>query len=93
MPMRVAAFVLAAGSSQRFGGDPSSSPTWAGQPFLSARSARSSGWMNRRDVGRHVGRASVRTADLLVDEGIAGVVRGGDSRAESTQLGLAALGS
>jgi 2-C-methyl-D-erythritol 4-phosphate cytidylyltransferase len=91
MPMRVAALVLAAGSSQRFG-RPKQFEDLGGTTVLQ-RAVRAftetdeiaETWVVTSAEHR------VRTADLLVDEGIAGVIRGGDSRAQSTQLGLAAL--
>ena len=91
MPVRVAALVLAAGSSQRFG-RPKQFEDLGGTTVLQ-RAVRAftetdeiaETWVVTSAEHR------VRTADLLVDEGIAGVIRGGDSRAQSTQLGLAAL--
>jgi 2-C-methyl-D-erythritol 4-phosphate cytidylyltransferase len=92
MAMRVAALVLAAGSSQRFGGRPKQFEELGGTTVLQhavrafaeiAEIAET--WVVTSAEHR------VQTADLLVDEGIAGVIRGGDSRAQSTQLGLAAL--
>jgi 2-C-methyl-D-erythritol 4-phosphate cytidylyltransferase len=92
MPMRVAALVLAAGSSQRFGGRPKQFEDLGGTTVLQHAVRAFTGtddiaetWVVTSAEHR------VRTADLLVDEGIAGVIRGGDSRAQSTQLGLAAL--
>ena len=91
MPMRVAALVLAAGSSQRFG-RPKQFEDLGGTTVLqhavrafTAVDGIAETWVVTSAEHR------VQTADLLVDEGIAGVVRGGDSRAQSTQLGLAAL--
>jgi len=92
MPMRVAALVLAAGSSQRFGGRPKQFED-LGDATVLQHAVRAftevedivETWVVTSAEHR------VRTADLLVDEGIAGVIRGGDSRAQSTQLGLAAL--
>lgn len=92
MPMRVAAMVLAAGSSQRFGGRPKQFEELGGTTVLQRAVRAFTGveeiaetWVVTSAEHR------VRTADLLVDEGVAGVIRGGDSRAQSTQLGLAAL--
>ena len=92
MPMRVAALVLAAGSSQRFGGRPKQFEDLGGTTVLQ-RAVRAFTEMDAIAETWVVTSAEhrVQTADLLVDEGIAGVIRGGDSRAQSTQLGLAAL--
>ena len=94
MSMRVAALVLAAGSSQRFGGRPKQFEELGGTTVLQHAVRAFTGvaeiaetWVVTSAEHR------ARTADLLVDEGIAGVIRGGDSRAQSTQLGLAALAS
>lgn len=91
MPMRVAALVLAAGSSQRFG-RPKQFEDLGGTTVLQRAVRAFTGvdeiaetWVVTSEEHR------VQAADLLVDEGIAGVIRGGDSRAQSTQLGLAAL--
>ena len=92
MPMRVAALVLAAGSSQRFGGRPKQFEDLGDTTVLQHAVRAFTGvadiaetWVVTSAEHR------ARTAELLVDEGIAGVIRGGDSRAQSTQLGLAAL--
>ena len=92
MAMRVAALVLAAGSSQRFGGRPKQFEELGGTTVLQ-HAVRAFAEIDEIDETWVVTSAEnrVRTADLLVDEGIAGVIRGGDSRAQSTQLGLAAL--
>jgi 2-C-methyl-D-erythritol 4-phosphate cytidylyltransferase len=89
--MRVAALVLAAGSSQRFG-RPKQFEDLGGATVLQ-RAVRAFTEVDEIAETWVVTSAEhrVRTADLLVDEGIAGVIRGGDSRAQSTQLGLAAL--
>lgn len=92
VPMRVAALVLAAGSSQRFGGRPKQFEELGGTTVLQ-HAVRA---FTRVDEIAEVwvvtsAEHRARTAELLVDEGIAGVIRGGDSRAQSTQLGLAAL--
>ncbi|HJR89231.1 MAG TPA: IspD/TarI family cytidylyltransferase [Aeromicrobium sp.] len=92
MAMRVAALVLAAGSSQRFGGRPKQFEELGGTTVLQ-HAVRAFTEVDEIAETWVVTSAEhrVRTADLLVDEGIAGVIRGGDSRAQSTQLGLAAL--
>jgi 2-C-methyl-D-erythritol 4-phosphate cytidylyltransferase len=91
MPMRIAALVLAAGSSQRFGRPKQFEDL--GETTVLQRAVRAftgaEGIAETWVVTSAEHRA--RTAELLVDEGIAGVIRGGDSRAQSTQLGLAAL--
>lgn len=92
MSVRVAALVLAAGSSQRFGGRPKQFEELGGTTVLQHAVRAFTGTVEIAETwvvtsAEH----RVRTADLLVDEGIAGVIRGGDSRAQSTQLGLAAL--
>ena len=91
MPMRVAALVLAAGSSQRFGRPKQFEEL--GDTTVLQRAVRAFTGVDEIAETWVVTSAEhrVQTADLLVDEGIAGVVRGGDSRAQSTQLGLAAL--
>jgi 2-C-methyl-D-erythritol 4-phosphate cytidylyltransferase len=89
--MRVAALVLAAGSSQRFG-KPKQFEDLGGTTVLQ-RAVRAFTGVDEIAETWVVTSAEHRdqTADLLVDEGIAGVIRGGGSRAQSTQFGLAAL--
>lgn len=91
--VRVAAIVLAAGESRRFGGEPKQFADLGGATVL------------ERAVGAFVDVAGVdevwvvtsaehldRTRDVLERTGIAGVVLGGATRAESTMRGLEALG-
>ena len=94
MAMRVAALVLAAGSSQRFGGGPKQFEELGGTTVLQRAVRVFVGVEGIDDVWVVTSEEhQAHTTDLLVDEAIAGVICGGDSRAESTQLGLAALGS
>lgn len=89
----VAAIVLSAGSSQRFGGEPKQFADLGGMTVL------------ERAVGAFVGVAGIdevwvvtsaehldRTRDLMADAGVCGVVLGGSTRAESTVRGLEAVG-
>jgi 2-C-methyl-D-erythritol 4-phosphate cytidylyltransferase len=91
--VRVAAIVLAAGSSQRFGGQPKQFADLGGRTVL------------EHAVGAFVGAPGVdevwvvtsaeqldRTRELLADGGVAGVVLGGATRADSTMRGLEAVG-
>ena len=91
--VRVAAIVLAAGSSQRFGGEPKQFAELAGATVL------------ERAVAAFVGVAGIdevwvvtsaehldHTRQLLAGLGVAGVVLGGATRAESTLRGLDAVG-
>jgi 2-C-methyl-D-erythritol 4-phosphate cytidylyltransferase len=94
MDMRVAALVLAAGSSQRFGGRPKQFEDLGGTTVLQRAVQAFVGVEGIDDVWVVTSEEhQAQTADLLVDEDVAGVIRGGESRAESTRLGLAALGS
>lgn len=90
--MRVAALVLAAGSSQRYGGRPKQFEDLGGVTVLQ-RSVRA--FVGVGDIAEvWVVAASDqldRTRALLADEGITGVVAGGRTRADSTLLGLDAL--
>ncbi len=92
IPMQVAALVLAAGSSQRFGGTPKQFEELGGTTVLQHAVRAFVGVEGIDSVWVVTSEAyQAETSDLLVDEGIAGVIRGGASRAESTRLGLAAL--
>ena len=91
--MRIAALVLAAGSSQRFGGRPKQFEDLGGITVLQ-RAVRLFAGRDGIDEVWVVTSATLldRTRELLANEAIAGVVLGGESRADSTRLGLAALG-
>jgi 2-C-methyl-D-erythritol 4-phosphate cytidylyltransferase len=92
--MRVAALILAAGSSQRFGGRPKQFEELGGTTVLQRAVRAFVDIEGIDDVWVVTSQEHhAHTTDLLVDDAIAGVICGGDSRAESTQLGLAALGS
>jgi 2-C-methyl-D-erythritol 4-phosphate cytidylyltransferase len=90
--VRIAALVLAAGSSQRFGGRPKQFEDLGGVTVLQ-RAVRIFAERDGIDEVWVVTSAALldRTREVLADEGIAGVVLGGDLRADSTRLGLAAL--
>lgn len=92
MPMQVAVLVLAAGSSQRFGGRPKQFEDLGGTTVLQRAIRAFVGVDGIDDVWVVTSQEhQAHTTDLLVDESIAGVICGGASRAESTRLGLAAL--
>lgn len=91
--VRVAAIVLAAGSSQRFGGEPKQFSDLGGVTVLERAVAAFVGVPGIDDVwvvtsAEHLD----RTRDLLMGQGVAGVVVGGATRAESTMRGLDAVG-
>lgn len=90
--MRVAVLVLAAGSSQRFGGQPKQFEDLGGATVLQRAVRAFVGVEGIAEVwvltsSEHLD----RTRSVLAGEGITGVVLGGVTRADSTQLGLAAL--
>ena len=90
--MRVAALVLAAGSSQRFGGRPKQFEDLGGVTVLQRAVRAFAGVDGIAEVWVVASREQLeRTRSLVADEGTAGVVAGGSTRAESTLLGLAAL--
>lgn len=91
--MRIAALVLAAGSSQRFGGRPKQFEDLGGITVLQ-RAVRIFAEREGIDEVWVVTSAALldRTREVIADEGVAGVVLGGDLRADSTRLGLDALG-
>lgn len=90
--MRVAALVLAAGSSQRFGGRPKQFEDLGGATVLQ-RAVRA--FTGVDDIAEVWVVASLeqleRTRSLLAGDGITGVIAGGSTRADSTLLGLNAL--
>lgn len=91
--MQVAALVLAAGSSQRFGGQPKQFEDLGGITVLQRAVRAFVGADGIDDVWVLAAADQLeRTRALLADEGIAGVATGGATRADSTLLGLAALG-
>lgn len=90
--MRVAALVLAAGSSQRFGGRPKQFEDLGGVTVLQRAVRAFVGVDDIAEVWVVAARDLLeRTQSLLAGEGIAGVVAGGRTRADSTLLGLGAL--
>jgi 2-C-methyl-D-erythritol 4-phosphate cytidylyltransferase len=89
---RCAALVLAAGSSQRFGGRPKQFEDLGGVTVLQRAVHAFTGADGIDEVWVVASEEQLeRTRDLLADEGIAGVVAGGLTRADSTLLGLGAL--
>lgn len=90
--VRVAAIVLAAGSSQRFGGEPKQFAELGGMTVLE-RAVNAFADVPGIDEVWVVTSAEHldRTRDLLADR-VAGVVLGGATRAASTLHGLAAVG-
>ncbi|MFL6090475.1 MAG: 2-C-methyl-D-erythritol 4-phosphate cytidylyltransferase [Aeromicrobium sp.] len=90
--MRVAALVLAAGSSQRFGGRPKQFEDLGGATVLQHSVRAFVGVDGIAEVWVVTAQEYVeRTQTLLAGEDIAGVMIGGHTRADSTQLGLRAL--
>jgi 2-C-methyl-D-erythritol 4-phosphate cytidylyltransferase len=90
---RVAAIVLAAGSSQRFGGQPKQFAELCGSTVLERAVSAFVGVQGVDEVWVVTSADHLeRTRDLLADAGVTGVVLGGASRAESTVCGLDALG-
>jgi 2-C-methyl-D-erythritol 4-phosphate cytidylyltransferase len=89
----VAAIVLSAGSSQRFGGEPKQFADLGGVTVLE-RAVRAFVVDEGIDEVWVVTSAEHldRTRELLADAGVRGVVLGGSTRAESTVRGLEALG-
>lgn len=90
--VRVAAIVLAAGSSQRFGGEPKQFAELGGTTVLERAVSAFADVPGLDEVwvvtsAEHLD----RTRELLADR-VAGVVLGGATRAESTMRGLAAVG-
>lgn len=91
--MRIAALVLSAGSSQRFGGQPKQFEDLDGVTVLQRSVRIFTGHLGIDEVWVVTSQAQVeRTREVLADEPITGVVLGGALRADSTRLGLAALG-
>lgn len=91
--MRIAALVLAAGSSQRFGGRPKQFEDLGGITVLQRAVRLFAGRDGIDEVWVVTSEAQAeRAREVLADEAIAGVILGGDSRADSTRLGLDALG-
>ena len=90
--MRIAALVLAAGSSQRFGGRPKQFEDLGGLTVLQ-RAVRAFSGQDQIDDIVVVTSADhfERTREVLAEESVTEVVLGGATRAESTQLGLDAL--
>jgi len=91
--VRAAAIVLAAGSSQRFGGEPKQFADLGGVTVLERAVDAFLGVPGIDDVwvvtaDEHLD----RTREVLAGKGVAGVVLGGASRAESTMRGLDAVG-
>jgi 2-C-methyl-D-erythritol 4-phosphate cytidylyltransferase len=91
--VRAAAIVLAAGSSQRFGGEPKQFADLGGVTVLERAVDAFVGVPGIDDVwvvasAEHLD----RTRELLTGKGVAGVVLGGATRAESTMRGLDAVG-
>jgi 2-C-methyl-D-erythritol 4-phosphate cytidylyltransferase len=91
--VRVAAIVLAAGSSQRFGGEPKQFADLGGVTVLERAVAAFVRVAGIDDVwvvtsAEHLD----RTRELLAGQSVAGVVLGGATRAESTLRGLDAVG-
>ena len=90
--VRVAAIVLAAGSSHRFGGEPKQFAELGGTTVLERAVSAFADVPGLDEVwvvtsAEHLD----RTRELLADR-VAGVVLGGATRAESTMRGLAAVG-
>lgn len=91
--VRVAAIVLAAGSSQRFGGDPKQFADLGGVTVLERAVSAFVGVAGIDDVWVVTSTEHLdRTRELLAGQGVAGVVLGGATRAESTLRGLEAAG-
>jgi 2-C-methyl-D-erythritol 4-phosphate cytidylyltransferase len=90
--VRVAALVLAAGSSQRFGGRPKQFEDLGGVTVLQRAVRAFVGVDGIAEVWVVASLEQLeRTRSLLAEEGLAGVIAGGRTRADSTLLGLAAL--
>lgn len=90
--MRIAALVLAAGSSQRFGGRPKQFEDLGGVTVLQRAVRVFAGHPGIDEVWVVTSAEQLeRTRSVLADERIAGVVLGGEQRADSTRLGLDAL--
>jgi len=90
--VRVAALVLAAGSSQRFGGRPKQFEDLGGATVLqrAVRAFEGVPGIDEIWVVTALEHAD-RTRSMLAPDGITGIVIGGETRAESTSRGLDAL--
>jgi 2-C-methyl-D-erythritol 4-phosphate cytidylyltransferase len=91
--VRVAAIVLAAGSSQRFGGQPKQFADLGGTTVLERAVSAFVGVPGIDEVwvvtsAEHLD----RTQEVLAGAGVTGVVLGGATRAESTLRGLESVG-
>jgi 2-C-methyl-D-erythritol 4-phosphate cytidylyltransferase len=90
---QVAAIVLAAGSSQRFGGQPKQFAELGGRTVLEHAVSAFVGVPGIDEVWVVASADQLdRTRRLLADAGVNGVVQGGATRAESTVRGLEAVG-
>jgi 2-C-methyl-D-erythritol 4-phosphate cytidylyltransferase len=91
--VRIAALLLAAGSSQRFGGRPKQFEDLGGITVLQRAVRVFAGKPGIDEVWVVTSQGNLeRTREVLVDESVTGVIVGGEARADSTREGLNALG-
>jgi 2-C-methyl-D-erythritol 4-phosphate cytidylyltransferase len=92
--VRIAALVLAAGSSQRFGGRPKQFEDLGGVTVLERAVRVFTGQPGVDEVWVVASEEHLdRTREVLSSETVTGVILGGKARADSTRIGLDALGS